>query len=125
MTLDPPIPLLLKPMEAEPVDDLPRGKGWLYEPNMDGFRCLAFRDLDKIDLTKSSARDTLGDLVQNAALRIVGIVPDLRCGSFAYFIPVLVGQMAKARAGRPDSPSLVSSIQREVEPSEKVPRASR
>jgi ATP-dependent DNA ligase len=44
------IPLSLKPMEAEPVDDLPRGKGWLYEPKYDGFRCLAFRDGDKIDL---------------------------------------------------------------------------
>ena len=39
-----------KPMEAEPVDDLPRGKGWLYEPKYDGFRCLAFRDGDKVDL---------------------------------------------------------------------------
>ena len=37
-------------MEAEPVDDLPRGKGWLYEPKYDGFRCLAFRDGNKIDL---------------------------------------------------------------------------
>ena len=37
-------------MEAAPVDELPRGKGWLYEPKYDGFRCLAFRDLDKIDL---------------------------------------------------------------------------
>ena len=37
--LDLPIPLSLKPMEAEPVDDLPRGKGWLYEPKYDGFRC--------------------------------------------------------------------------------------
>ena len=50
MTPDLPIPLSLKPMEAEPVDDLPRGKGWLYEPKYDGFRCLAFRDGDKIDL---------------------------------------------------------------------------
>ena len=50
MALDLPIPLSLKPMEAEPVDDLPRGKGWLYEPKYDGFRCLAFRDGDKVDL---------------------------------------------------------------------------
>ena len=50
MAPDLPIPLSLKPMEAEPVDDLPRGKGWLYEPKYDGFRCLAFRDGDKIDL---------------------------------------------------------------------------
>jgi hypothetical protein len=28
-----PIPLTLKPMEAEPVDALPTGGGWLFEPN--------------------------------------------------------------------------------------------
>lgn len=42
--------LSTKPMEAEPVDDLPRGRGWLYEPKYDGFRCLAFRDGDDIQL---------------------------------------------------------------------------
>ena len=56
MTPDLPIPLSLKPMEAEPVDDLPRGKGWLYEPKYDGFRCLAFRDGDKIDLQSKKQR---------------------------------------------------------------------
>ena len=40
----PSIRLSLKPMEAEPVDDLPRSKGWLYKPKYDGFRCLALRD---------------------------------------------------------------------------------
>ena len=30
--MPPPIPLATKPMEAEPVDKLPLGKGWLYEP---------------------------------------------------------------------------------------------
>ena len=44
------VPLDTKPMEAEPVDDLPLGKGWLYEPKYDGFRCLAFRDGDDIQL---------------------------------------------------------------------------
>ena len=44
------VPLTTKPMEAEPVDDLPRGKGWLYEPKYDGFRCLAFRVRDRVDL---------------------------------------------------------------------------
>src|SRR5262245_48466147 len=50
------IPLSLKPMEAEPVDDLPRGKGWLYEPKYDGFRCLAFRDGDRIDLQSKNQK---------------------------------------------------------------------
>ena len=34
-------------MEAEPIGDLPRGKGRLYEPKFHGFRCLAFRDGDQ------------------------------------------------------------------------------
>jgi ATP-dependent DNA ligase len=38
-----PLPLDLPPMEAEPVDDLPLGGGWQYEPKYDGFRCLAHR----------------------------------------------------------------------------------
>jgi ATP-dependent DNA ligase len=36
-----PLPLDLQPMEAEVVDNLPRGAGWQYEPKYDGFRCLA------------------------------------------------------------------------------------
>ena len=37
-------------MEAEPVEELPLGRGWLYEPKYDGFRCLAFRDGDDVEL---------------------------------------------------------------------------
>ena len=53
------VPLTTKPMEAEPVDDLPRGKGWLYEPKYDGYRCLAFRVRDRVDLqSKKQSRST-------------------------------------------------------------------
>jgi ATP-dependent DNA ligase len=38
------VPLSLEPMEAVPVDVLPDGPGWQYEPKWDGFRCLVFRD---------------------------------------------------------------------------------
>ncbi len=44
------IPLSLEPMEAEPVDDLPDGPGWQFEPKFDGFRCLAFRDGETVAL---------------------------------------------------------------------------
>lgn len=37
-------------MEAEPVDALPAGAGWLFEPKYDGFRCLAFKDGNEVDL---------------------------------------------------------------------------
>ena len=39
-----PVPLALAPMEAEPVDVLPDGPGWAFEPKYDGFRCIAFRN---------------------------------------------------------------------------------
>jgi len=37
----PALPLDLRPMEAEPVDALPSGDDWQFEPKYDGFRCLA------------------------------------------------------------------------------------
>jgi ATP-dependent DNA ligase len=49
MSLD--VPLTLEPMEAEAVDTLPpAGKGWQYEPKVDGFRCIIFRDGDQVHL---------------------------------------------------------------------------
>jgi ATP-dependent DNA ligase len=44
------IPLSLKPMEAVPVDSLPVGKGWQFEPKWDGFRCVVFRDGNVVHL---------------------------------------------------------------------------
>ena len=44
------------PMEARVVDDIPTGPGWQYEPKWDGFRCLAFRDGDRIELQSKSGQ---------------------------------------------------------------------
>src|SRR3954451_13527455 len=45
------VPLTLQPMEAEAVDTLPpASKGWQYEPKVDGFRCIIFRDGDQAHL---------------------------------------------------------------------------
>ena len=52
MTLKPPLP----PMEARSVDEIPVGDEWQYEPKWDGFRCLVFRDGDKIDLQSKSGQ---------------------------------------------------------------------
>ncbi|HEX6924670.1 MAG TPA: ATP-dependent DNA ligase [Longimicrobiaceae bacterium] len=57
MTL--PIPFDYAPMEAETASRLPRGDDWLYEPKWDGFRCLAFRDGDRVEL-RSKAGKPLG-----------------------------------------------------------------
>ena len=44
------------PMEAQLVNELPTGSGWQYEPKWDGFRCLAFRDGDRIDLRSKAGK---------------------------------------------------------------------
>jgi len=44
------------PMEAKSVDEIPTGEEWQYEPKWDGFRCLVFRDGDKIDLQSKSGQ---------------------------------------------------------------------
>ena len=40
----------LAAMEATSVEAIPVGDGWQYEPKWDGFRCLVFRDVTKVDL---------------------------------------------------------------------------
>src|ERR1700761_620827 len=55
LPLQPPFP----PMEAKLVDEIPHGELWQYEPKWDGFRCLAFRDGDKVEL-QSKAGQPLG-----------------------------------------------------------------
>src|SRR6478752_10702129 len=46
----------LLPMEARTEAELPRGPGWQYEPKWDGFRCLAIRDGDKVELLSRSGK---------------------------------------------------------------------
>ena len=43
-------------MEAKSVDKLPAGDVWQYEPKWDGFRCIAFRDGDNVDLQSKSGQ---------------------------------------------------------------------
>lgn len=45
-----------KPMEAMPASELPVGPEWQYEPKWDGFRCLAFRDHDRVDLMSKAQK---------------------------------------------------------------------
>src|ERR1051326_3017845 len=51
-----PVPLDLEPMEAKLVTDLPEEPGWQFEPKWDGFRCLAFRAGDEVDLRAKSGK---------------------------------------------------------------------
>ena len=51
------VPLSLKPMEAEAVDALPpAGDTWQYEPKVDGFRCIIFRDGDEVHLQSKNQK---------------------------------------------------------------------
>ena len=43
-------------MEALLVSEIPQGDQWEYEPKWDGFRCLAFRDGQKIELQSKSGQ---------------------------------------------------------------------
>src|SRR5215470_241578 len=44
------------PMEAVSASAIPKGEGWRYEPKWDGFRCLAFKDGEKVELHSKSAK---------------------------------------------------------------------
>ena len=46
LPLAPPYP----PMEALLVDEIPEGGDWQYEPKWDGFRCIAFKDGESVEL---------------------------------------------------------------------------
>ncbi len=38
------------------MSEIPTGESWVYEPKWDGFRCLAFRDGDKVELQSKSGQ---------------------------------------------------------------------
>jgi ATP-dependent DNA ligase len=52
LPLSPPFP----PMEARAVDRIPAGPEWQYEPKWDGFRCLAFREGNTVELQSKSGQ---------------------------------------------------------------------
>jgi ATP-dependent DNA ligase len=49
-------PDVLRPMEALEQDAVPAGDDWSYEPKWDGFRCLAFRDGEVVDLRSKTGK---------------------------------------------------------------------
>jgi ATP-dependent DNA ligase len=52
LPLQPPFP----PMEALSVAEIPSGPEWQYEPKWDGFRCLVFREGDRIELQSKAGQ---------------------------------------------------------------------
>ncbi|TGQ29414.1 ATP-dependent DNA ligase [Mesorhizobium sp. M00.F.Ca.ET.216.01.1.1] len=52
-----PLPLATTPMEARTADTLPDEEDiWQYEPKWDGFRCLAFKGREAVDLRAKSGK---------------------------------------------------------------------
>ena len=57
-------------MEARLVEEIPTGDEWQYEPKWDGFRCLVFRDGEKIVLQSKNGQPLaryFPDVVENVA----------------------------------------------------------
>ena len=52
LPIAPPYP----PMSALLVSEIPAGPEWQYEPKWDGFRCLAFRDGDRVELQSKAGQ---------------------------------------------------------------------
>jgi ATP-dependent DNA ligase len=51
------LPLDTPPMEAKLTAELPKAGGpWQYEPKWDGFRCLAFRNGEEVELRSKSGK---------------------------------------------------------------------
>jgi ATP-dependent DNA ligase len=65
------------PMEAASADEQPSGTDWQYEPKWDGFRCLAFRDGEKIRI-QSKAGKPLGRYFPD----VVGLLAGLSARRF-------------------------------------------
>jgi len=96
LAIKPPLP----PMEARSVDELPTDPNWQYEPKWDGFRCIAFRDKEKIELQSKSGQPLaryFPDLVE--ALR------ELKASRF-----VRDGEIVIPRAGRLSFDDLLQRI---------------
>jgi ATP-dependent DNA ligase len=81
-----------EPMEAKLAAALPDGPGWHYEPKWDGFRFLAFRVGDTVDLRSKSGK-SLGRFFPEVIARLVGIASDRFVIDGELIIP-LGGQLA-------------------------------
>jgi ATP-dependent DNA ligase len=64
-----------EPMEARLVEAAPDGPGWRYEPKWDGFRCLAYRQGEAVDLRAKSGKP-LGRFFPEVVERLRGLGPD-------------------------------------------------
>jgi ATP-dependent DNA ligase len=95
-----PIPYDYPVMEALTAASIPAGAEWQYEPKWDGFRCLAFRDGDEIEL-RSKSNQTLGRYFPE-------VVAALRALTASHF--VLDGEICIQREGELSFDDLLQRI---------------
>ncbi len=79
------------PMEAMSAAELPIGSEWQYEPKWDGFRCLAFRDRDKVELMSKS-----GKPLSRYFPELVAALTDLRTDQFVLDGEIVIPQQEGA-----------------------------
>jgi ATP-dependent DNA ligase len=70
-----PLPLDFVPMEAKLVPALPTDPGWRFEPKWDGFRCLAFRSGNEVDIRAKSGKP-LGRFFPDVAAMLTALPAD-------------------------------------------------
>ena len=69
------VPVGIEPMEAKLVSELPEEPGWQFEPKWDGFRCLAFRAGNQVDLRAKSGKP-LGRYFPEVVAMLAALKPD-------------------------------------------------
>ncbi len=87
-------------MEALLVNEIPTGENWQYEPKWDGFRCLAFRDGDSVELQSKSGQ-TLGRYFPE----IVSAIAKVKATKF-----VIDGELIITLNGEPSFDALLQRI---------------
>ena len=114
LAIKPPFP----PMEALSVDEIPVGDEWQYEPKWDGFRCLVFRNRDKVELQSKSGQPLtryfpeLVDVVLalNAKQFVLDgeiVVPDNGAFSFDALLQRIHPAQSRVRKLAAETPSLL------------------
>jgi bifunctional non-homologous end joining protein LigD len=50
-------PAFIDPMQAKLVPKLPEGAQWLYETKLDGYRAIAIKDAERVEIRSRNNKD--------------------------------------------------------------------
>ena len=95
-----PLRIPYPPMEAAIAQQIPEGSEWQYEPKWDGFRCLAFRDSEEVELQSKAGRSLTRYFPE-----LVAALLDLKASRF-----VLDGEIIIPVDGEPSFDELLQRI---------------